>query len=193
MRTATYPTQLQFHDLAAHFLALSPGDRFIRFGWAITDTQIAAYVESLFAMSDSVFVVAEPDGDISGVVHLESMGCGVTVGLSVSAWARGTGIGTLLLQRAADEACARGLKTLFVRNLNMNGALRRLALRLGMSVACAPQALATSFGSLDRSRHDGRHDHFEAQITLADDSLRSQWYGALSSPALLDPPQPRLS
>ena len=69
MKTATYPTQLQFHDLAAHFLALSPGDRFLRFGWAITDTQIVAYVESLLATGDSVFVMVEPDRAGSGTEH----------------------------------------------------------------------------------------------------------------------------
>jgi GNAT superfamily N-acetyltransferase len=184
MRTATYPTQLQFHDLAAHFLALSPAERFLRFGWAITDAQIVAYVESLLAMDDCVFVVVEPDRDISGVLHLESMGCGVTVGLSVSAWARKMGIGTLLLRRAAEEARARGLKTLFARNLNLNAELRRLALRLGMNLACAPQELATSLGTLDRRRYDGRADRFDAGITLADDSLRSQWNGVAFGAAL---------
>ena len=192
MRTATYPTQLQFHDLAAHFLALSPDDRILRFGWAITDTQIVAYVESLFAMGGSVFVVVEPDRDISGVLHLESMGCGVTVGLSVSAWARRMGIGTLLLRRAAEEARAWGLKTLFVRNLNLNTTLRRLGLHVGMSVACASAALATRLGGPDRSRHGGRGDRFESQITLADDSLRWQWNGASAAGAPSGLARPRL-
>ena len=193
MRTATYPTQLQFHDLAAHFLALSPDDRVLRFGWAITDTQIVAYVESLFAMGGGVFVVVEPDREISGVLHLESMGCGVTVGLSVSAWARRMGIGTLLLRRAAEEARTWGLKTLFVRNLNLNATLRRLGLHVGMSVACASAALATRLGGPERSRHGRRCDRFESQITLADDSLRSQWNGASAAAAPPDLARPRLS
>jgi hypothetical protein len=178
MRAASYPTQLQFHDMAAHFLALSPGDRFLRFAWPITDWQIVAYVESMFAAGDSVFVVLEPDGDISGVVHLESMGCGLTVGVSVSAWARRMGIGTLLLRRAGAEASARGLKTLFVRNLNLNSALQRLALRLGMSVACAPAGLGTIVEAAPANRRCSHRDGFGAEITLADDSLRSQWNGA---------------
>jgi len=62
------------------------------------------------------------------------------VGLSVSPWARGKGIGSLLLERAGLVATARGIRTLFVRNLNFNAALRRLAQRTGMRVACASSA-----------------------------------------------------
>jgi ribosomal protein S18 acetylase RimI-like enzyme len=144
MRTAICPTQLHFEDLVAHFLALGPDDRFLRFGGAMSDAWIVAYVENLFASADPVLVVVEPGRDISGALHLESAGDGVILGLSVSAWARGLGIGTLLLQRAASMARAGGFKTLYVRNLNLNTALQQLALRLGMSVACASTALTTS-------------------------------------------------
>ena len=47
MRSAICPTYLQFHDLASHFLALTARDRFLRFGWVMTDVDIVAYVESL--------------------------------------------------------------------------------------------------------------------------------------------------
>ena len=186
MKTAIAPKQHQFHPLAAHFLALEPGDRFLRFGWAITDSQIVRYVESLLATGDSVYVVIEPDGEISGVLHLESMGCGVTVGLTVSAWARRTGIGTQLLRQAIEHARVHGLRTLFVRNLNLHTALRRLALRLRMKVASTSRAPACSPQAATGAGGDGR-DH---PITLADDSLRSQWRGASPGAALIDLPRP---
>jgi GNAT superfamily N-acetyltransferase len=186
MRTVICPTPLHFHDLAGHFLALGSYDRFLRFGSVMSDAWIVAYVESLFASADAVFVVDEPGRDISGALHLESMGRGVALGLSVSAWARGLGIGTLLLQRAGLLARARGLETLFVRNLNLNAALQHLARRLGMSVACPPTALTTSLEVPAASRRDARHVGFAAKITLADDSLRSQWNGAPPDASLPD-------
>jgi hypothetical protein len=193
MRTAICLTQFHRHDLASHFLALSSGDRFLRFGWVMTDVEIIIYVESLFLPIDTVFGVVEPDCDVSGALHLESMGCGVNLGLSVSAWARNLGIGTLLLQRAGLLARARNLKTLFVRNLNFNTALQRLALRVGMTVACAPKALTASLEVPATDGHGARHDEFAGKIALADDSLRAQCNGVSPDASLLDLPKPIFS
>lgn len=189
MRNAIHLTQLHFRELTRHFLALSSGDRFFRFGWVMTDVEIVAYVESMFLSGDRALVVIEPDRGISGVLHLESMGCGVNLGLSVSAWARNSGIGTLLLQRADLLARARALTTLFVRNLNFNAALQRLALRLGMRVACAPSALATSLEVPPVNGRAARLGEFRENITLADDRLRPQWNGALTSVSPPDLPE----
>jgi GNAT superfamily N-acetyltransferase len=175
MRTAIHPTYLQFHDLASHFLALTARDRFLRFGWVMTDVDIVAYVESLLQSAGNVFVVLEPAPDISGVLHLESTGGGANVGLSVSPWARGKGIGSLLLERAGLVATARGIRTLFVRNLNFNAALRRLAQRTGMRVACASSARSPRIDRPAAGNGRVRHDRSEWNITLADHSLRSQW------------------
>ena len=63
MRTAIRLAHLHFHDLASHFLALSSGDRFFRFGWVMTDVEVAAYVESLFVLGDSVVPAANGHAD----------------------------------------------------------------------------------------------------------------------------------
>jgi GNAT superfamily N-acetyltransferase len=183
MRTVIRATEQHFHDLAGHFLALSPTDRLLRFGWAITDAQIVAYVESLLSSDDTVLVVPEPLRGISGVLHFESMGSGVTLGLSVSARSRGLGIGMLLVQRAKLLARAEGLRTLYARNLSVNATLQRLALRLGMMVACAPSARDTGL----RAPASVRLEAASAPIiTLADDSLRPQWNGAPAGARLPD-------
>ena len=192
MRTAICPTQLHYHDLIGHFIGLSSNDRFLGFGSEVSDAWIVAYVETLFASSDTRFVVIELGGDFSGAVHLESTGCGAALGLSVSAWARGLGIEKLLLQRSGRLARARGLKALFVRNPNLNTALQQAALRLGMSVACAPTALATSLEVPPASGRNVCHIGFAAKITLADDSLRSQWNEAPPSALLSDLKEPML-
>ena len=175
MRTAMRPTQLHFRRLANHFMGLTSGDRFLRFGWVATDVDMVAYVESLFVSASSVSAVVEPDGDISGVLHLEFTAGGANVGLSVSSWGRNQGIGTLLLQRAGLLACAQGLKTLFVRNLNFNSALKQLALRLGMHVACTPDALSRTRQTPEPDGDDVERDALCGRITLVDDSLRSGW------------------
>jgi hypothetical protein len=107
------------------------------------------------------------------VLHLAFTNGGANVGLSVSSWARNQGIGTLLLQRAGLLACAQGLKTLFVRNLNFNSALQQLAQRLGMNAACTHNALITRTEMSEPNGHDIEHDGFCGKITLVDYSLRS--------------------
>lgn len=175
MRTAICPTHLHFHDVASHFLALTAGDRYLRFGWVMSDVDIVAYVETLLRSVGNVFVVVDPAPDISGVLHLEFHDSGANLGLSVSAWARRKGIGTLLLERAALLASARNVRTLFAQNLSHNLALRRLALRAGMQVACASSALSTQLEVPSGDELFAHRGPLEPTITLADHSLRSQW------------------
>jgi GNAT superfamily N-acetyltransferase len=175
MRSVICPTHLHFHDLASHFLALTAGDRFLRFGWVMTDVDIVAYVESLLQSIGNVFVVTEPAPDVAGVLHLDFTSCGADLGLSVAAWARGKGIGTLLLERAGDLAANRGANTLFVRNLNFNTALRRLARHAGMRIACAPGTRSNQLEALDPAEWVVGERDPAGGITLADHSLRSQW------------------
>ena len=76
-----------------------------------------------------------------------------------------------------------------MRNLSFNTALQRLALRLGMRVACAPSALATSLEVPPMTGHAARLGEFRENITLADDRLRPQWNGALTSASPPDLPE----
>jgi GNAT superfamily N-acetyltransferase len=174
MRSVICPTSLHLHDLASHFLALSATDRFLRFGGAVPDADIVAYVESLLQQTGDVFLVVETAPDISGVLHVEFTNNGADLGLSVSARARGKGIGTLLLERAKLLASARGASTLFVRNLNLNPSLRRLAHRLGIQVLFAPSAQSIRLDVPAPAPSSGACDPSVGTITLVDYSLRSQ-------------------
>jgi len=186
MRIAIRPSVHQFHDLAAHFLALSAPDRYLRFGWEMNDDDIVAYVETLLLALDTSFVVVEPAPDIAGVAHLEILGNCANLGLSVSATARGNGIGTLLLKRAGLLANACGVGTLFVRHLNANGSLRRLASRLGMRVAYAPGAQSLRLELPPSNENIAEHRELAGRITLADHQLRHRWHATqrLRSPAV---------
>jgi len=175
MRTAICPTELQFHDLASHFLALTARDRFLRFGWVLSDDDVVSYAQSLMHSIETVLVVVEPPPEICGVLHLDVTGRCADLGLSVSGWARGKGIGTLLLERTRRLASARGVTTLFVRNLNHMPALMRLAHRVGMNVICAPRAGTNRLELPAGSDGATRHDALSADVTLADYDLRFQW------------------
>lgn len=183
MRSVICPTHLHFHDLASHFLALTAGDRFLRFGWVMTDVDIVAYVETLLQSMGTVFAVVEPAPDVAGVLHVDFTNSGAELGLSVAAWARGKGIGSLLLERAERLASDRGVRTLFVRNLSFNVALRRLAMHAGMQIACAPAARSSDLDSVSSAA--------QGPITLADYSLRSQWsLAACEDPSIDDRLEP---
>ena len=169
MRNTICPTSLHFHDLAAHFLALSPSDRTLRFGWAMSDDDIVVYVETIVRRVDPVFMVVEPTQDVSGVVHLEFTGCGADLGLSVSPWARSKGVGSSLLERACLLAAGRGVAALFVHKLGDNEQLQRLAQRAGLQVVCA-----AGDGAKQREPIVLRNGGNEATpgIALVDHSLR---------------------
>ncbi len=177
MRTAICPTELHFHDLACHFLALAAGDRFLRFGWVLSDVDVVAYVEHLYQAPGTTFMVLEPAPEVAGAVHVELTETGAGLGLSVSAWARGKGIGSLLLERAGLYACSHGIGTLFVRNLSSNAALKKLAHRVGMRVACAHDAQSTRLEIPANGQAASLERSILARITLADDSLRHRWGG----------------
>jgi len=192
MRTVICPTQLHFHDIASHFLALTAGDRFLRFGWVMSDVDIVAYVEGLLHAIGNVFIVVEPAPDVSGVLHVEFRNGAAELGLSVSAWARGKGIGSLLLEKAGLLAAARGVPTLFVRNLNSNEALRRLARHAGLRVACAPGAGSTQLELPARGVNGVAGGPAGWPITLADHSLRFEWSRLAASDPSIDEAREKL-
>jgi len=127
---------------------------------------------------ETVLVVAEPAQAICGVLHLDVAGGGAVLGLSVSGWARGKGVGTLLLERARTLACARGVTTFFVRNLKHMPALMRLAHHVGMNVICKPGASANRWESSASDDGVQQHDAVSANITLADYDLRFHLNGS---------------
>lgn len=141
MPTAVALNALHFHELIAHFLALPPQDRRLRFGRAMTDDAVIDYVGGIDFERDAVYGVVDPVLDIAGALHLACSGHGIELGLSVLPQARGAGIGTRLLQHAAQLARQRGAARLYVRDLASNDAMQRLARRAGVPFATAPDGV----------------------------------------------------
>ena len=123
--------------LRAHFLALGAEDRRLRFGFAARDSSIERYVEEIKFNRDAVFGINSTLGDdrrFDGITHLALEDHHAEIGVSVLAHARGRGIGSALVSRAAVHARNRGIQVLFMQCLSENRAIMRIARALGMHV-----------------------------------------------------------
>lgn len=122
-----------------HLKALSPDDRYLRFGYAATDEQIKAYVLGLDFERDSLFGIYNRRLDLIGMAHLsysidpECASC-AEFGVSVSQTARGRGYGTRLFERAITHSRNEGVRMLFVHALSENTAMLKIAKRAGAGI-----------------------------------------------------------
>lgn len=155
------------HRIQAHLLGLAEHDRYLRFGFAATDAQIAQYVATLAFDRDELFGIFNRRLELIAMAHLAYAAdqAGPTrpamaeFGVSVSERARGRGLGARLFDHAILHARNRGIRTLFVQALSENTAMLRIARNAGATVvregaeseACLdlpPDNLATQFGAL---------------------------------------------
>jgi ribosomal protein S18 acetylase RimI-like enzyme len=126
--------------IAAHLLALSERDRYLRFGYAAGDAQIQRYVDSLDFDRDEVFGVFNRRLVLIALAHLAYPHPGAVgpeaaeFGGSVLASARGRGYGARLFEHACLHARNRGLDTLFIHALSENTAMLRIARKAGAKV-----------------------------------------------------------
>lgn len=125
--------------IAQHLLELDASDRYLRFGYAASDGQIAKYVDVLEFERDEVFGIFNRRLELVAVAHLahqvESEGpLGSEFGVSVLAKARGRGFGHRLFEHAMLHARNRGVKRLFIHALSENNAMLKIARDLGAKV-----------------------------------------------------------
>lgn len=126
--------------IAAHLLALSERDRYLRFGYAAGEEQIRRYVAGLDFDRDEVFGVFNRRLQLIALAHLAYPQPGQTgpqaaeFGGSVAAGARGRGYGVRLFEHAMLHARNRGLDTLFIHALSENTAMLRIARKAGARV-----------------------------------------------------------
>jgi GNAT superfamily N-acetyltransferase len=118
-----------------HLLQLGAEDRRLRFGAAIANPGIAAYVRRIDLVRDGLLGILDSTGEhIIAAAHMARVPDGIELGLSVLPAHRGRGCGTALLQRAALHAQNRHVRRLFVHFLTENTAMVRLARRHDMVV-----------------------------------------------------------
>jgi RimJ/RimL family protein N-acetyltransferase len=119
-----------------HLRALPPQDRWLRFGYAVTDEALCQYVRKLHFNSDALFGIFDETAELLALGHLgfdkRTPSKTAEFGISVLPHVRRRGFGMQLLQRAAVHARNRGATRLVMNYVPENTALRQLAERAGM-------------------------------------------------------------
>jgi RimJ/RimL family protein N-acetyltransferase len=124
----------------AHLLSLEPHDRYLRFGYAASDTQIGRYVDLLDFHRDEVFGVFNRRLELIAMAHLAYMTDipaernMAEFGVSVITKARGRGYGARLFDHAVLHARNRHVDTMIIHALSENSAMLRIARNAGATV-----------------------------------------------------------
>jgi RimJ/RimL family protein N-acetyltransferase len=133
--------------LLRHFLALEEKDRLLRFGSKLSDEMVTRYVEGINFERDTVFGVYDRRLRLLGVGHLafapkeSTRISGATIkpvvaefGVSVTAAARGLGVGTRLFMRASMHCRNADVDTLYMHCLSSNKVMMHIAKKAGMEI-----------------------------------------------------------
>ena len=128
---------LERPELERHFLALEAEDRRLRFGAALNDFAVRAYVARIDFGAGAAFGVFDDRLHLTGAAHLGRGSGHAELGISVLAGHRRRGIGGALLARAHMHARNWGVRALFMHCLTENIAMMHLARKHGMLVAAA--------------------------------------------------------
>lgn len=165
--------------IARHLLALSPRDRYLRFGYAAADEHVQRYVSGLDFNRDEMFGIYNRRLELIAMAHLAfsidpSLTSCAEFGVSVSEHARGRGYGARLFERAVVHARNEGVEVLFIHALSENTAMLKIARKGGATVErdgseseaylrLPPATLDSRMAEIVQE-HVGRTDyHFKAQ------------------------------
>jgi RimJ/RimL family protein N-acetyltransferase len=125
--------------IAAHIVALPEHDRYLRFGYVATDEQVQKYVDGLDFKRDEIYGIFNRRLQLIAMAHLalttdpKCSSC-AEFGVSVSAEARGKGLGTRLFDRAILHARAEHVDMIFIHALSENTAMLKIARKVGAVV-----------------------------------------------------------
>jgi len=119
--------------ILAHLLALPDQDRYLRFGCAVSDMQVARYTDLIDFTQDEVFGIFNRRLELIAQAHLAAVPGGeqAEFGVSVLQGARGRGYGSRLFEHAVLHARNRSVDTLIVHALAENTPMLRIVRRAG--------------------------------------------------------------
>jgi len=122
--------------ILAHLMALPEHDRYLRFGYAASDAQIARYTDLIDFAQDEVFGVFNRRLELIAMAHLAGLPekREAEFGVSVLPKARGRGYGARLFDHAVLHARNLGVDTLLIHALSENTAMLRIARNAGATV-----------------------------------------------------------
>lgn len=128
--------------ILTHLQRLDCNDRYLRFGYAASDAQIARYVEYLDFQRDRFFGVFGPDLRLLAMSHLAMLGgvgdgqrAQAEFGVSVETSARAQGMGRALYTRSAMHARNADIQELYIYVLRENTAMVRIAESAGAAIS----------------------------------------------------------
>lgn len=136
--------------LLRHLLALSPADRYLRFGYAAGDAQISRYALSLDFQRDEVLGIFNRRLELVAAAHVayppdaEWQDDTAEFGVSVLPRYRGRGLGGRLFQLACLHARNRNKRFLLIHALSENAPMLRIAERAGAWPEAADAGSVTS-------------------------------------------------
>ena len=151
--------------IVEHLLALDLQDRYLRFGYAANDEQIARYVSSLNFERDEIFGIYNRKLVLLAMAHLAyAPADSAEFGVSVSKSARGRGFGSRLFDRAAMHARNDNVSTMFIHALSENSAMLKIARNAGAVVqrdgSESEAYLRLAPATLDSRMTEVVHEHF---------------------------------
>lgn len=125
--------------IARHLQALDERDRYLRFGYVATDTQIQAYVDGLDFERDAIFGIYNRRLELVAMAHLahsvdKNFDACAEFGVSVLPAVRGHGYGSKLFARAMRHARNEGVQLMFIHALSENAAMINIARKAGATV-----------------------------------------------------------
>jgi ribosomal protein S18 acetylase RimI-like enzyme len=128
--------------ILAHLLALDEHARYLRFGFAATDAQLAQYVDRIDFDRDEVFGIFNRRLQLIALAHLAHPSSpGINgrpamseFGVSVLARARRRGFGRRLFEHATLHARNRGVRAMFIHALSENAPMLKIARDAGSTV-----------------------------------------------------------
>lgn len=141
------PTMVPIRELSerhrariqAHLLKLDPSDRYLRFGYAANDEQVARYADHLDFERDDIFGIFNRRLELIAMAHLaytplqDYSNC-AEFGVSVLKSARGLGLGTRLFARAVIHSRNKQVEMMFIHALSENTAMLKIARSAGAKV-----------------------------------------------------------
>lgn len=128
--------------IAAHLMTLDARSRYLRFGYAASDAQIARYVDTLDFSQDEVFGIFNRRLELIALAHLahpavKANGEAAAMsefGVSVLPATRSRGFGRRLFEHAMLHARNRGVETLLIHALSENTAMLKIARNAGATI-----------------------------------------------------------
>ena len=119
-----------------HLVALSPEDRYLRFGYAANDAHIRRYIDGINLETDDVFGIFNRRLELLAMAHLAyapTSDCAhcAEFGVSVLAHARGRSYGKRMFERAVMHARNQGVELVFIHALTENSTMLSIAAQAG--------------------------------------------------------------